>query len=251
MAKLEEGAQAPAFTLPDQDGNPVSLDDFKGAKVLVYFYPADDTPGCTKEACQFNDNLAAFQAAGVPVIGISRDDAQSHQRLDSHVIATGKAGRHQLHQRVEALDGIALQRERSFVCRQGAVQAASMHSGPALQGVGVRHRGALGQPASLDQLRCPALVCRGGVALALVVLDESKQRQRADPGRDDWRVLTETDGLLRRCPCLGRPAGQVEAVAKRPAGAQAPGTGQIGLQLQQAPRGRQLGGDTLESADGP
>ena len=45
MAKLEEGAQAPAFTLPDQDGNPVSLDDFKGAKVLVFFYPADDTPG--------------------------------------------------------------------------------------------------------------------------------------------------------------------------------------------------------------
>mgnify|MGYP003286839076 CR=1 FL=1 len=69
MAKLEAGAQAPTFTLPDQDGNPVSLDDFKGSKVLVYFYPADDTPGCTKEACQFNDNLAGFQAAGVPVIG--------------------------------------------------------------------------------------------------------------------------------------------------------------------------------------
>jgi peroxiredoxin Q/BCP len=83
MAKLAEGAQAPTFTLPDQDGNPVSLDDFKGAKVLVYFYPADDTPGCTKEACQFNDNLAGFQAAGVPVIGISPDDAASHQRFRS------------------------------------------------------------------------------------------------------------------------------------------------------------------------
>ena len=81
MAKLDEGAQAPTFTLPDQDGNPVSLDDFKGAKVLVYFYPADDTPGCTKEACQFNDNLAGFQAAGVPVIGVSPDDAASHQRF--------------------------------------------------------------------------------------------------------------------------------------------------------------------------
>jgi peroxiredoxin Q/BCP len=81
MAKLEKGAQAPTFTLPDQDGNPVSLDDFKGAKVLVYFYPADDTPGCTKEACQFNDNLAAFQAAGVPVLGISPDDAASHRRF--------------------------------------------------------------------------------------------------------------------------------------------------------------------------
>jgi thioredoxin-dependent peroxiredoxin len=81
MATLDEGAQAPTFTLPDQDGNPVSLDDFKGARVLVYFYPADDTPGCTKEACQFNDNLAGFQAAGVPVIGISPDDAASHQRF--------------------------------------------------------------------------------------------------------------------------------------------------------------------------
>jgi thioredoxin-dependent peroxiredoxin len=49
--------------------------------VLVYFYPADDTPGCTREACQFNDNLAAFQAAGVPVIGVSPDDAGSHQRF--------------------------------------------------------------------------------------------------------------------------------------------------------------------------
>src|SRR5919108_315242 len=81
MAKLDAGATAPPFTLPDQDGNPVSLEDFKGSRVLVYFYPADDTPGCTKEACQFNDNLAAFQAAGVPVIGISPDDAHSHQRF--------------------------------------------------------------------------------------------------------------------------------------------------------------------------
>jgi peroxiredoxin Q/BCP len=81
MAKLEDGAQAPAFTLPDQDGNPVSLDDFKGSKVLVYFYPADDTPGCTKEACQFNENLAGFQAAGVPVLGVSPDNATSHQRF--------------------------------------------------------------------------------------------------------------------------------------------------------------------------
>ena len=81
MAKLEEGAQAPTFTLPDQDGNPVSLDDFKGSRVLVYFYPADDTPGCTKEACQFNDNLAGFQAAGVPVLGVSPDNAASHQRF--------------------------------------------------------------------------------------------------------------------------------------------------------------------------
>jgi thioredoxin-dependent peroxiredoxin len=81
MPQLEAGTKAPEFTLPDQDGTPVSLEDFKGQRVLLYFYPADDTPGCTREACQFNDNLAGFQAAGVPVIGISRDDAASHQRF--------------------------------------------------------------------------------------------------------------------------------------------------------------------------
>jgi len=81
MPQLEAGTQAPAFTLPDQDGTPVSLADFKGQRVLLYFYPADDTPGCTREACQFNDNLAAFQAAGVPVVGVSPDNAASHQRF--------------------------------------------------------------------------------------------------------------------------------------------------------------------------
>jgi peroxiredoxin Q/BCP len=81
MPQLEAGAEAPSFSLPDQDGRAVSLDDFKGRRVLVYFYPKDDTPGCTREACQFNDNLHAFQRADVPVIGISPDDAASHQRF--------------------------------------------------------------------------------------------------------------------------------------------------------------------------
>ncbi len=81
MTKLEPGAQAPAFSLPDQGGNAVSLDDFKGRKLIVYFYPKDDTPGCTAEACQFNDNLGAFDRAGVPVVGISPDDAASHRRF--------------------------------------------------------------------------------------------------------------------------------------------------------------------------
>lgn len=81
MTRLEPGAPAPAFTLPDQDGNDVSLADFAGRRVIVYFYPADNTPGCTKEACQFNDKLAAFEAADVPVIGISPDDADSHVRF--------------------------------------------------------------------------------------------------------------------------------------------------------------------------
>ncbi len=81
MARLETGDKAPRFTLPDQDGKSVSLDDFSGAPVVVYFYPADDTPGCTKEACQFNDNLAAFADAGVAVVGISPDGATRHTRF--------------------------------------------------------------------------------------------------------------------------------------------------------------------------
>ena len=60
MARLEAGTKAPAFTLTNEDGEKVSLKDFAGQAVVVYFYPADDTPGCTKEACQFNDNLKAF-----------------------------------------------------------------------------------------------------------------------------------------------------------------------------------------------
>jgi peroxiredoxin Q/BCP len=81
MAKLEAGAKAPSFTLPDQDGSKVSLSDFAGRRVIVYFYPKDDTPGCTKEACQFNDNLAAFERADIPVLGISPDKAASHQKF--------------------------------------------------------------------------------------------------------------------------------------------------------------------------
>ena len=81
MPRLEAGGRAPAFTLPDHDGAKVSLSAFAGSPVVVYFYPADDTPGCTKEACQFNDNLRAFQRAKVPVLGISPDDAESHRRF--------------------------------------------------------------------------------------------------------------------------------------------------------------------------
>lgn len=71
--RLEEGAKAPDFTLLDQDGKSVSLSSFKGKKVVLYFYPAASTPGCTKEACDFNDALNPFAAAGYTVIGISPD----------------------------------------------------------------------------------------------------------------------------------------------------------------------------------
>ena len=71
--KLEVGAKAPAFKVVDQDGKKVSLADFKGQKVILYFYPAAATPGCTKEACDFNDNLNPFKKAGFTVLGISPD----------------------------------------------------------------------------------------------------------------------------------------------------------------------------------
>jgi peroxiredoxin Q/BCP len=79
MARLAPGDKAPAFTLKDHDGKPVSLKDFAGSRVVVYFYPADDTPGCTKEACQFNDLLSEFAAANVRVIGVSPDATAKHQ----------------------------------------------------------------------------------------------------------------------------------------------------------------------------
>src|SRR5262245_57205636 len=78
---IEEGKKAPAFTLADADGNPVSLGDFAGKHVVVYFYPKDDTPGCTKEACGFRDDWKAFGKLGVVVLGVSGDSAASHQKF--------------------------------------------------------------------------------------------------------------------------------------------------------------------------
>jgi len=71
--RLEAGQPAPAFTLADQDGSPVSLADFAGDNVIVYFYPAAMTPGCTTEACDFRDNLNSLASSGYKVIGISKD----------------------------------------------------------------------------------------------------------------------------------------------------------------------------------
>ncbi len=78
MARLEVGSKAPQFTLTNQSGQKVALKDFAGKRVVLYFYPADDTPGCTKEACQFNDELGAFQKLGVTVLGVSPDGAEKH-----------------------------------------------------------------------------------------------------------------------------------------------------------------------------
>ena len=78
---LEVGTKAPGFTLPDQDGNPLSLSDFLGKKVVLYFYPRDNTPGCTRQACAFAAAYEDFKALDAVVIGVSRDSAASHQRF--------------------------------------------------------------------------------------------------------------------------------------------------------------------------
>jgi peroxiredoxin Q/BCP len=79
--RLEAGETAPAFTLDDQDGAPVSLADFAGKKVIVYFYPAASTPGCTTEACDFRDNLNSLTSAGYQVLGISKDTAPALKKF--------------------------------------------------------------------------------------------------------------------------------------------------------------------------
>jgi peroxiredoxin len=79
IVELKPGDQAPAFALPDENGKVVSTKDLKGSRYVVYFYPKDDTPGCTTEACEFTDNFPQFEMLGVPVLGVSRDDASAHQ----------------------------------------------------------------------------------------------------------------------------------------------------------------------------
>lgn len=78
---LQPGCKAPDFTLPDKDGNLVSLCDFRGKKVVLYFYPRDNTPGCTRQACAFASEYDAFLQGGVVVIGISKDSTASHQKF--------------------------------------------------------------------------------------------------------------------------------------------------------------------------
>ncbi|KAJ6330946.1 hypothetical protein OIU76_009524 [Salix suchowensis] len=79
FAKVNKGQVPPSFTLKDQDGKTLSLAKFKGKPVIVYFYPADETPGCTKQACAFRDSYEKFKKAGAEVVGISGDDPSSHK----------------------------------------------------------------------------------------------------------------------------------------------------------------------------
>ncbi len=81
MASLTVGAKAPDFSLPTADGRTVSLKDFRGKKVVLYFYPKDDTPGCTKEACSFRDNITHLARKNAVVVGVSVDSPESHQKF--------------------------------------------------------------------------------------------------------------------------------------------------------------------------
>ena len=81
MTELQEGQRAPEFTAKDQEGNEVTLSQFLGKKVVLYFYPKDDTPGCTAEACDFRDNYQGLTAKGIVVLGVSVDDEKSHKKF--------------------------------------------------------------------------------------------------------------------------------------------------------------------------
>lgn len=83
MAILKEGDIAPDFTAKDQNGNDVTLSDFRGKNVILYFYPKDDTPGCTLEACSFRDNYQSLVGQGFEVIGVSTDDEKSHKKFET------------------------------------------------------------------------------------------------------------------------------------------------------------------------
>ncbi|WP_316793590.1 thioredoxin-dependent thiol peroxidase [Pedobacter frigoris] len=81
MSELKEGQKAPDFSAKDQNGDTISLSQFAGKKVVLYFYPKDDTPGCTAEACDFRDNYQGLTAQGIVVLGVSVDDEKSHQKF--------------------------------------------------------------------------------------------------------------------------------------------------------------------------
>jgi len=81
MTHLKVGDNAPQFNGLDQDGNPVSLNDYSGKKLVLYFYPKDDTPGCTAESCNLRDNYSALQNAGFEVLGVSTDPVKSHRKF--------------------------------------------------------------------------------------------------------------------------------------------------------------------------
>ena len=87
MASLKPGDKAPAFSMETESGEKIALKDFKGKKLVLYFYPKDDTPGCTKEAIAFSADIAKFKRAGASIVGVSRDTVAKHQKFkDKHAL---------------------------------------------------------------------------------------------------------------------------------------------------------------------
>ena len=86
MEELKVGDTAPNFTSVDQNNNKVALSDYKGKKVILYFYPKDNTPGCTLEACDFRDNYQSLKTKGFEVLGVSTDDEKSHKKFVVNII---------------------------------------------------------------------------------------------------------------------------------------------------------------------
>jgi len=116
QASPAEGAAAPAFELPDQRGELRRLEDYKGRWLVLYFYPKDDTPGCTTQACEFRDNIFAFHRAGAEIVGISLDDVASH---------TAFAEKHGLPFTLLADEGGVVAREYGVLRNFGVVTLAS------------------------------------------------------------------------------------------------------------------------------
>lgn len=121
---IEAGEPAPDFTLPDQDGEPVSLSQFEGSPVVVYFYPADDTPGCTTQACGIRDHWEELRAAGAVVLGVSPDGPESHRAFREkhglpHILLSDPG--HEVMERYDAYGEKVLYGKRSVGVKRSTV----------------------------------------------------------------------------------------------------------------------------------
>jgi len=127
MPLIEVGKKAPAFSLKDQNGKTQRLADYQGRPVILYFYPKDDTPGCTKEACAFRDQYQDFKDAGAEVIGVSSDDEQAHEKFASKhrlpfVLLADRGGAVRKRYGVPATLGLLPGRVTFVIDRQGIVR---------------------------------------------------------------------------------------------------------------------------------
>ena len=117
VKELKEGGVAPDFTLKSTEGKEISLKDFRGKQVVLYFYPKDDTPGCTKEACDFRDNLARVRAKGAVVFGVSHDSVESHDKFKEK-FDFRKMGTILQNQTIHPLDHSSQKQKKIFVINE-------------------------------------------------------------------------------------------------------------------------------------